>query len=333
MNLVQDGISQKVGLTVNQLSAFVTGLVIAFVRSWRLALVMLSLPFAIIFLAGGVGGRMKAALATSLEIYASTASFAEEAISSLRNVAAYGSQRRFVKKYEASLVPAAKADMRAKALMGVMLGGAMAMMLSSFALAPWAGSFFYNSGDITMAELITVLFAIIISAASFAAVAPNIQAFVTAGAAANRIFATIERSPCIEADSADGIKLDTLQGHITFKGLKLVYPSRTNQMVMDDFTLDVPAGKTTAVVGPSGSGKSSLFYLLQTFYLPLHGQVSIDGHDIKDFNLRWLRSRMRMVSQEPFLFDTTVFDNIAFGFVGTEFEHVSGLPDCLCRAV
>ncbi|UNI19826.1 hypothetical protein JDV02_005976 [Purpureocillium takamizusanense] len=323
LNVVQDGVSQKVGLAVSGLAAFAAGLVVAYVRSWRLALVMTSLPVAVVAWMMAVGTSMKRAQLASADLYSSTAAtFAEEAIASLRNVAAYGLQRRFVRRYEASLAPAARADARAKGMMGLFIGGLMGAVLSAFALACWAGTRFMDAGDADTSQVVTVLFASMIAGVSFGQVAPHLQAFGAAGAAANRIFAAIERRPPVGflPSRGRGLRPDTLLGHIQFSDVKLVYPSRPDQLVMDGFTLDVPAGKTTAIVGPSGTGKSSILYLLQRFYLPLHGRVCIDGHELQDMDMQWLRSHMRVVSQEPFLFNTTVLDNILFGLVGTGFE-------------
>jgi ATP-binding cassette subfamily B (MDR/TAP) protein 1 len=102
-----------------------------------------------------------------------------------------------------------------------------------------------------------------------------------------------------------------------------MYPSRRSEYVLEDFSLDIQRSKTTAIVGPSGSGKSSLFALLERFYLPLRGQILIDGRDIQDFELAHLRSRVRAVSQDSFIFNTTVFENIACGLAGTCFDLVS----------
>ncbi|KAJ6441942.1 multidrug resistance protein 3 [Purpureocillium lavendulum] len=315
LNVVQDGVSQKVGLAISGLAAFAAGMAIAYVRSWRLALVMTSLPVAVTAWMIDVGTSMKKAQLASTDLYASTATFAEEAISSLRNVAAYGLQTRFVQRYELSLAPAAQADARAKAMMGLFIGGMMGAMLSAFALACWAGSRFMDAGDIDTAQVVTVLFASMIAGVSFGQVAPHLQAFGAAGAAANRIFGTIERRPPAGLPSKSGESLwpDKLLGHIQFCDIKLVYPSRPDQLIMDNFTLDIPAGKTTAIVGPSGTGKSSILYLLQRFYLPLHGGMYIDGNDIHDIDVKWLRSNMRVVNQEPFLFNTTIVENILLG--------------------
>ncbi|KND87719.1 Leptomycin B resistance protein pmd1 [Tolypocladium ophioglossoides CBS 100239] len=324
LNIVQDGISQKVGLAISGLSAFFAALAITFARSWRLALVMLCLPVAVTTWMAVLGLSMKKSQRVSTDLYSTTATFAEEAISSLRNVAAYGLQRRFVKKYEASLVPAAKADFKAKYLMGLFVGGLMGMMLGAFALACWAGSRLMPTGNITISQVVTVMFASMIAGVSFGQVAPHLQAFGAAGAASNRIFVTIERQPTaagLHSSPGQAIKLDQLRGHIQFDGVKLVYPSRISQLVLEDFSLDVPAGKTTAIVGPSGAGKSSILYLLLGFYLPLRGRLLIDGHEMQDMDPRWLRSKTRVVSQESFLFNTTVFENIAFGLVGTCHEE------------
>ena len=334
MNLVQDGISEKIGLAVGGLGAFVASLAIAFARSWRLALVMLSLPVAITAWMITTGIAMRNAQVMSTNLYATTASFAEEAISSLRNVAAYGLQRRFVQKYEVSLAPATKAEFRAKSMVGLLVGGIMGLVLAAFALSSWAGSKFLNHGLITVAEMVTVLFASVIAGVAFGQVAPHFSAFGSAGAAANRITAVIQRRPTLTETHASQASRPptqpaTLKGSIEFQGVKLVYPLRRNQMVMDDLTLTIPAGKTTAIVGPSGSGKSSFLYLLERFYLPLRGRILIDSHDLRDLDIQWVRSNMKLVTQDPFLFNMTIFDNIAFGLNGSDKPAVSTGIFCL----
>ncbi|KIH93730.1 hypothetical protein SPBR_09155 [Sporothrix brasiliensis 5110] len=321
MNAVQEGVSQKVGLIVQGAATFVSALVVSFLRSWRLALVLLSLPVAVTAFMVVVGVRMKGAQGAALARFADAASFAEEAIASMRTVAAYGAQRRFARRYDAALAPALDADARAKRWLGVLIGGMMCMMLSSFALACWAGHLFLAAGRITTAQIVTVQFAMMTGAVLFGNIAPHLQALGLAATAANRVFAVIDRAPTVDADAPDAVTPDRLDGHIEFRAVQLVYPARIGHLILDGISLDVPAGSTVAVVGPSGSGKSSLVHLLQRFYAPLRGQVLVDGRAIEDVRLRWLRSKMRMVSQEPFLFDATVFDNIAFGLVGTEHEH------------
>lgn len=85
-------------------------------------------------------------------------------------------------------------------------------------------------------------------------------------------------------------------------------------MVLKQISLNIPAGKFTAVVGASGSGKSTIIQLLERFYDPVEGEITLDGHDIKNLNLRYLRGAMSLVSQEPVLFATTIFENICHGY-------------------
>jgi ATP-binding cassette, subfamily B (MDR/TAP), member 1 len=86
----------------------------------------------------------------------------------------------------------------------------------------------------------------------------------------------------------------------------------------------VPAGKTTALVGASGSGKSTIIGLIERFYEPVGGEIFLDGHEISTLNLRWLRRQVSLVNQEPVLFNTSIFENIGHGLTGTPYENTSG---------
>ncbi|KAL4590792.1 hypothetical protein LXL04_003735 [Taraxacum kok-saghyz] len=92
-----------------------------------------------------------------------------------------------------------------------------------------------------------------------------------------------------------------------------IYPSRPESVIFKDFNLKVPAGKTMALVGGSGSGKSTVIALLQRFYDPKGGDIFVDGVRIDKLQLKWLRSQMGLVSQEPALFATSIKENILFG--------------------
>ena len=104
-----------------------------------------------------------------------------------------------------------------------------------------------------------------------------------------------------------------LKGSITFKDVSFAYESRPNVNVLDKFNLEVPAGKTIALVGSSGCGKSTTISLLQQFYKPTSGQILLDGHDMATTDIEHLRRQMALVSQEPQLFSTTIAENIARG--------------------
>jgi ATP-binding cassette subfamily B (MDR/TAP) protein 1 len=167
----------------------------------------------------------------------------------------------------------------------------------------------------------TVLFCTITAGGLLANAAPFIAAVAQAGASASRIFTTIERPSPIDPLSSQGEMLDKVEGNIEFHRVRMAYPSRPNQTILDDFNLVVPAGKTAAVVGPSGSGKTTLFALLERLYLPLDGDITLDGSSVSDLNLRWFRSQIGFVSQDNFLFNTSIYDNIAYG-LGVNYDKV-----------
>jgi len=148
-------------------------------------------------------------------------------------------------------------------------------------------------------------------------------AIISARGAAAKLFATIDRVPSIDSASEEGVKPSKVIGEITFENVDFNYPSRPDVQVVKDLTLTFPAGKTTALVGASGSGKSTIISLVERFYDPLAGCVCLDGLDIRDLNLKWLRSQIGLVSQEPILFSTTVRQNVEHGLVGTPHQNAS----------
>lgn len=108
------------------------------------------------------------------------------------------------------------------------------------------------------------------------------------------------------------VKKEEIKGQIEFQNVNFTYPSRPDLKVLKDFTCTFEAGKTIALVGPSGSGKSTIIQLLERFYDPKSGTVTLDGINIKDINLTSLRNQIGFVSQEPILFNTTIRENLLF---------------------
>lgn len=134
-----------------------------------------------------------------------------------------------------------------------------------------------------------------------------------ASSAAERVDEVIRRVPKIDSESDAGQELDNVVGEVEFKNVEFCYPSRPESPIFVNFNLRVPAGRTVALVGTSGSGKSTVIALLERFYDPSAGQVTMDGVDIRQLRLKWLRAQMGLVGQEPALFATSIKENILFG--------------------
>ena len=143
--------------------------------------------------------------------------------------------------------------------------------------------------------------------------APDISAFIRAKAAAYPIFKMIERDTVSKRSSKNGRQLSKLEGHIQFKNVCFSYPSRPDVVVFNNLCLDIPSGKIVALVGGSGSGKSTVISLIERFYEPLSGQILLDRNDIRELDLKWLRMQIGLVNQEPALFATSIKENILYG--------------------
>lgn len=139
------------------------------------------------------------------------------------------------------------------------------------------------------------------------------KAFAGGQAAAYKMFETINRTPEIDAYSTTGRMVDDIRGDIEFRDVYFSYPTRPDEQIFKGFSLTIPSGTTVALVGQSGSGKSTVISLIERFYDPMRGDVLIDGVNLKEFQLRWIRSKIGLVSQEPVLFAATIKENIAYG--------------------
>ncbi|OAQ70357.1 multidrug resistance protein 3 [Pochonia chlamydosporia 170] len=320
-NLIQEGISEKVSLTLAAIATFITAFVIGFVNYWKLTLILSSTVFALLLNIGIGSSFMLKHNKNSLEAYAQGGSLADEVVSSIRNAIAFGTQDRLARQYDKHLAKAEFFGFRVKSSMAIMVAGMMLILFLNYGLAFWQGSHYIVEGIIPLNKILIIMMSVMIGAFNLGNVAPNIQAFTTAVAAAAKIFNTIDRVSPLDPSADTGDKIENLQGNIRLENIKHIYPSRPEVVVMDDVSLEIPAGKTTALVGASGSGKSTIVGLVERFYDPVQGAVYLDGQDISKLNLRWLRQQMALVSQEPTLFGTTIFKNISHGLIGTQYEH------------
>ncbi|KAJ7442269.1 P-loop containing nucleoside triphosphate hydrolase protein [Mycena latifolia] len=322
-NLVQQGISEKVPLLVSFVSSFLTGFIVAFVRSWRLALAMCAI-FPCIAITGTVMNKyMSRYMEISLKSIAESGSLAEEVISTIRTAQAFGTQQILSSLYDRHIAGSHESDLKAATLQGATLPIFFFVIYNSYALAFSFGTTLINSGHATPGAVINVFMAILMGSFSLAQIASEMEAINHGCGAAAKLFATIDRVPAIDSADEGGLKPDHVEGEIALDGVFFNYPSRPAVPVVKGLSLRFSAGKTAALVGASGSGKSTIISLVERFYDPTSGVVTLDGVNLKDLNLKWLRSQIGLVSQEPTLFAQTIKGNVAHGLVNTKYEHAS----------
>ncbi|KAK9367521.1 P-loop containing nucleoside triphosphate hydrolase protein [Lipomyces kononenkoae] len=320
-NLVQEGMSEKVGLILTGVATFVSAFVIGFIKSWKLTFILLSVVVAIVVTMGFLSTFMAKFALRSLEGYSVGGTLAEEVISSVRNVQAFGVQDRLANEYDKYLRITEKWGFRQGAALAIMFGTLWFYIYCNYALAFWEGSRFVEWGSSSVGAVISVLMSMMIGAFSLGQIGPNVRSITSGISAASKIFATIDRQSIIDATSEEGEILDSINGDIELKDVKFIYPSRPDVTILEDMNLKIPAGNTVALVGSSGSGKSTIVGLVERFYQPISGVVSLDGHDITKLNTKWLRQQIALVSQEPTLFGCSVYENVAYGLIGTKYEN------------
>ncbi|KAJ5950777.1 Multidrug resistance protein sirA [Penicillium vulpinum] len=322
LNIIQDAVSYKLSLTLSAVGTLMATYIVSFALYWKLTFILtwsLFLSLALLY----AGNRIAVHYSVrSMEAQATGSSIAEEALGSIRSTTALGLQPTLVDSYDRCLGISQTAGFTLKALMGTMVAITVGTGYLNVALAFWQGSRFLVDKQTSFMAVVAIT--LITKSAAFCVlgVGQNAETFTNAAAAARRVFQIIRRESPIDSTASSGDTLEEIHGDIEIHNVKHVYPTRPNVVITEELSLSFPAGKTTAVVGPSGSGKSTISKLLLRFYEPLQGQITLDGHDTKNLNVRWLRQQLRLVNQEPSLFDTTIQENIEYGFIGTQLEHL-----------
>jgi ATP-binding cassette, subfamily B (MDR/TAP), member 1 len=322
VNHIQDGISEKVAVTLTALATFNSAFVICFVKYWKLTIICLSTVVAI-FTTVNLGALFLVKFKKrSFEAYAVGGSVVEESLTSMTNATAFGIQDKLARLYYKHLLAAEELGLKFKHTLAVMIGFIVCFNFLNYGLVLWMGSRFLVDGDVLLSQILTIILAITIATFSLGQIGPNFESFTAAIAAASKIYAHIDRKSPLDPLSVEGGSLPEVRGNITLKDIKLIYPSRSD-VVLEGFDLTIPARQTTALVGASGSGKSSIISLIERFYNPVGGEVRLDDHPISTLNLSWLRQQMSLVQQEPVLFDDTIFHNIKIGLLGSQVRHES----------
>lgn len=317
---IQLGTSEKVGLFIASISYFVTAFAVGFTLNAKLTGVLFFTVIPAMTLVVVFGTKTVSNLAKKAASFTEKAAgVAESAIRSVHIVQAFGVSERLAQDHVNFLRSALRAGIRKGIAGAVMLGSVWCIAYAANALAFWYGNRLrresgYESGS--AGTIYAVVFLILDASFVVGQFGPFIQTLALAAAAGQSVFSILDHpTPDIDVYSAEGNDVDASQfkKDITLRHVSFVYPARPTVRVLDDVSLQFPAGKVTGVVGPSGSGKSTVTALLLRFYDPSVGKVTLAGEDIRNYNVSSLRSHMALVTQHPVLFTGTILDNIKHG--------------------
>ena len=334
--------------------------------AWRLGLTLLVLvPFAIAAV-GLLFSFVSGLSGASDDAYASAGAVLVEALSMVRTVAALGGEEHEAARYNAHLATAEKAGLGKGLASGAGQGIFSFVMCALYGVGLYAGARFIAvsrgehpecglaSGDyqcFTGGAVIQVLFAVVGGVFALGIVAPNLGYLAGARSAGARLHALIDHVPGIDAlgpDEGEGEGAGEGEGEagglaaaasaqagdpslanarIVFEGVSFAYPSRPHEPVLRRVSFVVEPGTCLALVGPSGAGKSSIVALLERYYDPTEGRITINGVDLRALRVPWLRRHLALVSQEPQLLPVSVRDNIAAGAGAGEVEAAAAAAD------
>ncbi|KAG6472902.1 putative multidrug resistance protein [Zingiber officinale] len=319
--VIQDCLSEKVPNFIMNGATFIGSYVVGFFMMWRLALI--ASPTAVLLIIPGLMyGRILMELARKIRgEYQKAGTVVEQCMSSIRTVYSSVAEERTMAKFSTALDNSVELGLRQGLAKGLAIGS-NGITFVIWAFMVWYGSrlVMYHGGK--GGTVFAVGASIIVGGLSLGSGLSNVKYFSEASSAGERIMTVIHRVPKIDSDSSKGEALENVSGDVEFRNVEFAYPSRPDNYIFRDFNLKVPAGRTVALVGSSGSGKSTVIALLERFYDPLAGGILIDGIDIRRLQLKWLRSQLGLVSQEPALFATSIKENILFGKEGATMEEV-----------
>ncbi|XXQ39782.1 ABC transporter transmembrane region [Plasmodiophora brassicae] len=318
--MVQDGIGEKVPQLAMNFSTFVSAFIIAFTKSWQLTLVLICAVPAMGVLVGVFRKWVVIYTRAGLDKYALAGNVAEETLAAVRTVRAFSAEAKLLSLYRRMLLDAERVGIKKQLLTGVVFGMFQFIIYNMYSLAFYYGGTLLINGDLTPGNIVTCYMAVLIGAFTVAGSSGSLQNIGFAIGAATTLYETIDRVPPIDVYSEGGTKPARVDGAIRARQVCFRYPSRPDQPALIDFDLDVAPGQTCALVGSSGSGKSTLFQLLERFYEADSGTVELDGVDVRALNVRWLRTQIGYVTQEPTLFKASIAENVAHGLIGTDLQ-------------
>nr|XP_033794770.1 ATP-binding cassette sub-family B member 10, mitochondrial isoform X1 [Geotrypetes seraphini] len=289
------------------------GIGMMFIVSPKLAAFVLSVVPPLAIIAVLYGRYLRRLTRLTQDSLAEATQLAEERIGNLRTVRAFGKEMIEMEKYKSKIDYVLQfANKEALARAGFF--GATGLTGNLIVLSVlYKGGLLMGSAHMTVGELSSFLMYAFWVGVSIGGLSSFYSELMKGFGAGGRLWELLDRKPMLPFNEGKVLAPETFQGALEFQNIHFSYPSRPEALILQGFDLSIPAGSVMAIVGPSGSGKSTLVSLLLRLYDPLSGTICVDGHDLRQLNLFWLRMNMGTVSQEPVLFSCSVAENIAYG--------------------
>ncbi len=311
--LIEQVVGSTVSIALRNTFTGIGGLIYLFAISPKLAgMLMIGIPLIILPIAL-LGKRVRNYSRTSQDRVADVGSIATETLGAMKVVQAFGQEDREAARF-ADAVGATFAAARARIMLrAVMTAIVIGLVFGSITLVLWEGAIDVAAGRISGGAIAAFVLTGGIVAGAFGALTEVYGDLLRGAGAAGRLSELLREKPEIAAPANPVALPQPPRGALAFEGVQFHYPTRRDVAALNGFSLDVKPGETVAVVGPSGAGKTTLFQLVQRFYDPDAGRVTLDGIDLRDADPADVRARIAMVPQETIIFGASARDNLRYG--------------------
>ncbi|CAF3905306.1 unnamed protein product, partial [Adineta steineri] len=310
---IEDMAGSRLGVICQAFSMSIFGILLGLYYSWKLTIIIVA-PSVIVMIAITIQIRLSSWLKTQSDlIYSQATTLAVEVITNMRTVKQLSMENQVSRQYSNMIDQELTLSWRPEALYAAVYGLNWAMHSLMLGLLYRRALILLENNELDMSDVVMVSAFGMFALDALKVVGMLARRIGASFSAANAIFDLFDRIPTINNGSNKGQELTNFRGETDFNQVKFVYPSRPAVLVLNKLQLSIKSGQRIALVGASGCGKSTIVQLLERFYDVSHGQLLLDGVDIRKLNLQWLRSRLGVVSQEPVLFDLTIAENITYG--------------------
>ena len=317
---VRTALTNALPQTITVTFSLLGSIALMIMLNWRLSLIVFLTVPVVTLLTRYFGGKIRKLSRDIQDDLADSTAVAEDALGAIRIVKAFAREVYEVGRYSESVENLFRTSRKKILLTSLFWSGISVMFMTTLVIIFWFGGLEVLAGRLTTGDLVAFIFYAFAISRSISQMSRLYTDINTAVGASDRIFELLDEVPEIE-DAVDAVSLEKIDGKVTFEEVRFAYEK--GRSVLKDINLEIKAGETIAVVGPSGAGKTTLINLIPRFFDPQRGRILIDGIDIRNVQKKSLREQIAIVPQDVHLFGTSIKENIRYGRLDATSEDIA----------